>query len=393
MHIGVIATMKTGLEHFVYRELSLLSAQGNAISLFPTKFRHGLYNARPEWTVHRWNLAALILGQFTVLFQHPGQYFKLLAEALETGSLMNFAIACHFSRFMRDVDVIYVEFADHKLYVGYYCKKLTGKPLAVTIHAYELYQNPNPRMFVRTLPYCDQIITVTEYNRELLASKYHIDPRLVEVVRITVDVDDYRPEEKFVILIVAYFSEKKGHEILFRAVKQLDLKDIEIWVVGDGDGDDAVDVRRLAMQTGVDDQVAFFGKLSGNALKAVYHACDVFCLPSRTERTGISEGFPTVLAEAMAFGKPVITTRHVEIPRIVKDILVDENDVDGLAEAIRRAYESPELRRELGVQGRRIAEQHFSAANVARTSRILTGLIGASAGAHAAYPLNAQGDR
>jgi colanic acid/amylovoran biosynthesis glycosyltransferase len=375
MHIGVIATMKFGLEHFVYRELSLLADQGNTISLFPTKFKRGLYNARPEWKVHRWNFIVLILGQLYQLLNHPARYLKLLAESLQTNSLINFAIACHYSRSMADLDVIYVEFADQKLYVGYYCKKLADKPLAVTIHAYELYQNPNPRMFLRALAYCDQIITVTEYNKELLASKYHIDPNRVEVVRICVDTEDYRPEEKFVILIAAYFSERKGHEILFKAVRQLGLRDIEIWVVGDGDVGDAVDVKGLAKQIDIEDQVAFFGKLSGNALKAVYHACDVFCLPSRTEHTGISEGFPTVLAEAMAFGKPVITTRHVEIPRIVKEILVDENDVAGLADAIRRVYESSELRQRLSELSRRTAEQFFSSANVARTASILEGLV------------------
>jgi hypothetical protein len=53
MRVGIIATMKKGLEHFIYRELSFFNAAGLAISLFPTKFRPGLYNASAEWKLHR----------------------------------------------------------------------------------------------------------------------------------------------------------------------------------------------------------------------------------------------------------------------------------------------------------------------------------------------------
>ena len=73
----------------------------------------------------------------------------------------------------------------------------------------------------------------------------------------------------------------------------------------------------------------------------------------------------------MAFGLPVITTRHVEIPRIVPEIVVDENDVDGLAQAILQVYESKALRQRLGGQNRKIAEKLFSLRNAERTARIL----------------------
>jgi glycosyltransferase involved in cell wall biosynthesis len=83
-----------------------------------------------------------------------------------------------------------------------------------------------------------------------------------------------------------------------------------------------------------------------------------------------------VLIEAMACGKPVVTTRHVEIPRIVEQILVDENDVHGLADALERVYQSPALRRELGRRNRVLAEEYFSARNVGETANLLIGMSG-----------------
>ena len=366
--------MKKGLELFVYRELLEFSAQGLAIRLFPTKYQPGLYNPREEWALQRWNPVKVLLLQPYFFLRAPIQYVRLLWEAVSLGGLVDFLLACYFARRMADVDVIYATFADHKLFVGYFCKQIAHKPLVVTVHAYELYQNPNPRLFLRALSACDQIITVTEYNKELLVRQYRIAPAKIEVVRISVDTNDYRPEKKFVVLIVGFFVERKGHEVLFQAIRHLTQDDIEVWVVGDEGAESAVDVRGLAARWGVESQVAFFGKLSGNALKAVFRAADVFCLPCRRDSQGVSEGFPTVLAEAMAFGKPVITTRHVEIPRILDEIVVDENDAHGLAQAIQRVYQSAALRHQLGEKNRKIAEKLFSNRNAQRTASILRGL-------------------
>lgn len=377
MHIGVIASMKKGLEHFVYRELKVFAGQGAQVSLFHTKYGPGLYGPEPGWTLHRWRAPVVALMQPLFFLRQPGLYLTLLREAVAARAIVDFMLAWYFAKAMNEVDVIYATFGDRKLFIGYFCKRIVGKPLAVTIHAYELYNNPNPDLFLTALAACDQIITVTEYNKELLANRYQIDPARIEVVRITVNLDDYVLEEKFVILIVAFFAERKGHDILFRALKQLDQPDLEVWVVGDmGTEDLVVDARALAAEIGVVEQVAFFGKLSGAALKAVYRECDVFCLPCHHDRLGVAEGFPTVLAEAMAFSKPVITTRHVEIPRVVEQVLVDEQDIDGLAEAIRQVYAmSAEARRQQGARNRELAGQFFPSENAAKTVGILSDLV------------------
>jgi len=376
MRVAAIASMKRGLEQFIYRELEHIERAGAEISLFPTKAHPGLYNPRSSWRVHAWRPWRAILCQPWYFLRSPLKYVRLLVHALKMRALIDCVMAWDFARSMSDADVIYATFGDHKFFIGYFCKLILEKPLAVEIHAYELYQNPNPALFVHALQHCDQIITVSHHNREYLQAHFGVAPDQVEIVRYSLDLNQYRPASKFVVLIVGFFVERKGHEILLQAVQQLGNPNIEVWIVGDeGVEGQAVDVRGWVRNLGLEDQVAFFGKLSGTALRSVFHACDVFCLPCRVDRSGIAEGFPNVLIEAMAVGKPVITTRHVEIPRVIPELLVDENDIAGLAAAIQQVYESQPLRQRLGKENRKIAESTFSVRNAGQTKDLLQRLV------------------
>lgn len=372
LHIGVFASAKKGFEHFIHREVTLLEQNGAKISVFPTKFKPGLYGPRKTWEVHTWSPLGVLLANLIYAVSRPSVYFGLLAEAIRFRAVVDFAIAVDFSRRMESVNVLYATFGDRKLFVAYYCKRLTNKPLVCTIHAYEIYQNPNTPLFEHVLGYCDQIITVSQYNVEQLEKRYGLRPQDLEIVRYAIDIDEYRPQDKFKILIVGFFVERKGHDILLQAIKKIGRDDFEVWIVGgEGVEPDPIDVPGLVSKYGLESNVAFFGKLRGTALKAVYHACDVFCLPCHFERSGVGEGFPNVIIEAMASGKPVISTRHVEIPNVLKRMLVDEKDVDGLADALMQVFESKTLRQELAAESRKTACDNFSSANVSRTAEIL----------------------
>ncbi len=377
LHIGVFASLKRGFEHFIYRELTLLEKNGAKISVFPTKVGAGLYGPRPTWSFYPWSILSLLLANLLACLTRPGKYLSLLREAIRFKAVVDFALANYFARHLQGVNVLYSTFGDRKFFIGYFCKRLSGLPLVCTIHAYEIYQNPNPKMFAHALKHVDQVITVSKYNFGQLKDRYGVESHELELVRCCIDTQEYRPQEKFKILIVGFFAERKGHEVLFQAIKQLNRDDFEVWVVGGAGAEaESIDVKGLCHQYGLESQVAFFGPLSGTALKAVYHACDVFCLPCHFEKDGLGEGFPVVLIEAMASGKPVISTRHVEIPNVIKRLLVDEKDVDGLAQALLQVHDSAELREQLAQESRETACEYFSATNVDKTAAIMRRVIG-----------------
>src|SRR5687768_4892209 len=90
----------------------------------------------------------------------------------------------------------------------------------------------------------------------------------------------------------------------------------------------------------------------------VVAAADVFALPSWTE------GFPLVVLEAMALGRPVVATAVGGTPELVADgetgLLVPPRDVAALTASLKRVLDDEGLRRRLGEAGRRRVAERFS---------------------------------
>ena len=91
MRLAVIASMKSGLEQFIYREIDGLAARGIAICLFPTKHRPGLYNPRPEWDCQRWTRWKVLACQPLRLLSMPIRYIVVLIQAIRYRAM---AILC-----------------------------------------------------------------------------------------------------------------------------------------------------------------------------------------------------------------------------------------------------------------------------------------------------------
>ena len=109
-------------------------------------------------------------------------------------------------------------------------------------------------------------------------------------------------------------------------------------------------MRRYAVETGLGNQVEFAGYVPfGPQLETLYRGSDIFILPS------LSEGFPRVIVEALAYGVPVVATTVGGIPHLLRDghdaLLVEPGSSCQLAAAIQRLRQDEGLRNELVMNG------------------------------------------
>jgi glycosyltransferase involved in cell wall biosynthesis len=116
---------------------------------------------------------------------------------------------------------------------------------------------------------------------------------------------------------------------------------------------------------GLEGNVAFTGAVAYQTVVDHYHRADILVNPSLSESFGMS------VTEAMAAEKPVVATRVGGMVNVVDDgrtgILVDAADERGLADAIARLIEDPELRLRMGKAGRERVVRLFSWQQVSRS--------------------------
>ncbi|NEQ28115.1 MAG: glycosyltransferase [Microcoleus sp. SIO2G3] len=158
--------------------------------------------------------------------------------------------------------------------------------------------------------------------------------------------------EGLVIGSVGRLDAMKGHDILLRAVAQLD----GVRVVILGEGGQRTELKKLADELKVSDRLELRGWVDNP--RAYLPQFDIFAMPSR------SEGFPLAIVEAMLAARPVVATRVGSVAEAVADgetgLLVNKDDVEGLTAALRRLRDDPALRIRLGQRGWEVAQRHFT---------------------------------
>jgi teichuronic acid biosynthesis glycosyltransferase TuaC len=221
-----------------------------------------------------------------------------------------------------------------------------GVPVVCTAHGSDVNVYPHRNRFVRwasrwALRHADRVIAVSEnLKNEALALAGSRD---IAIAHNGADTQNFKacpklearsrlklnPAEKL-IGFVGYLRPEKGLEYLLEAFASMRRSDARLCIVGDGPLSDSLAAK--ARELSILDHCQFVGQRPHSEIPLWISAAECLALPS------LSEGLPTILAEAMLCGVPVVATAVGGIPEVIRDgetgLLVACRDSCALARAL-----------------------------------------------------------
>jgi glycosyltransferase involved in cell wall biosynthesis len=168
-------------------------------------------------------------------------------------------------------------------------------------------------------------------------------------------------------------SEQKGHLVLINALAVLAREGVPFTMTFAGDGPLRPELERRIRELGLEGQIELVGWQTNAQVLALIRGARAFILPS------FAEGLPVVLMEALALGRPVVTTYIAGIPELVDEScgwLVPAGDVEQLARAIKQCLTgTPDALIETkGAAGReRVVERHDIAKECSKLADLFRG--------------------
>lgn len=273
----------------------------------------------------------------------------------------------------RDADVVHIHFASRgstwrKLIVAL-SARILNYPVVLHAHGaeYREFYTALPRVLqrlvTRLLRAATLLVVLSESWRRYYSQEVGMPESRIRVlpnpVKIPPMVPDRRERLHVTIVFLGVVSKRKGIYDLIRAVSQLSEESkasIRLVIAGDGELGHA---KALATTLGVNDLIEFSGWISPEERDRLLKEADIFVLPS------YAEGLPMAVLEAMAWGLPTITTPVGGNPEIIEHeengLFVEPGNVDQLRATIKYLISSPDKRRHLGENARRmVAPLHAS---------------------------------
>lgn len=275
---------------------------------------------------------------------------------------------------------VHAHFAGIAARTAYWLKKFYGITFSFTGHANDIFvETEHPVSLSDLMNEASFVATETDFSRAWLVEKFprHAAKTFRVYNGITVpEKAEPLPENTIPrILSVGRYIEKKGFPILIEACAQLRDRgeEFECDIVGGGPMQPELEsqVARLRLEG----KVRLPGSVPNSKVRRYFSKCDVFALPCMLEKEGGMDNLPTVIVEAMAHGRPVVSTGIAGVPEMILDgktgFLVEDRSPGSVADALQRLLENRELRNSLGSRGHELAQEKFSTETTTRSLKHL----------------------
>ncbi len=367
---------------FIRREIAALERRGLDIHRFAMRSdRAGLKDAadlaeyeRTEFVLKAgaWRLLADMGAR---LVAEPRRFLSAARLALRMGGrhpqgrlrhLIYLAEAAHVTARARALGIthLHAHFGTNAAAVAALAAAMGGPGYSFTVHGPEEFDAPQALSLADKIAGARFVVAISQHGRSQLFRWARLaDWDRLRVIHCGIapaafaDVPDPAPlaGRPVHLVNIGRFAEQKG-QILLPAALALAVEqgaDVRLTLVGDGALRPQIESAIAA--TGMGRRIKLAGWLDDRGVREALASADALVLPS------FAEGLPVVAMEAMAAGRPVISTWIAGTPELVRDgvdgLLVPAGDIDALGDAIMRFCALTD--------GERLAMGHSARARVA----------------------------
>lgn len=249
--------------------------------------------------------------------------------------------------------------------------QISNVSLVVHFHGFDAYHYPTIQLYGEKYKamfrYAHQIIAVSKDMIEQLI-KLGAERQKIIYSPYGIDVEKFGGAEPInsspIFLSVGRFAPKKAPHLTIQAFAKI-LKEVPKAILQMvGEGQLLEKCRELVVEMGIEKQVDFKGILTPMQISELMQKARAFVQHSIRADDGDSEGTPVSVLEASASGLPVISTRHGGIKDVIIEnetgILVDEKDIEGMAQAMLLLANNPKIADEMGKKGREIVVKNYT---------------------------------
>lgn len=268
------------------------------------------------------------------------------------------------------INIVLAEYGTTGAEIVPVCKKMK-MPLITIFHGFDAsvneivkeYQNKYLDLF----NHARKILVVSEVMKNKLISIGCPPYKIIKTV--------CSPNNKFLKLVPTFtetqsfvsigrFVNKKAPYYTILAIKKVTESYPNVKLYFAGIGELLETTENLVKYLKLENNVIFLGIITPDEYASLLTRVTGFILHSITAKNGDMEGTPVSILEASAAGIPVISTRHAGIKEVIIEgqtgLLVNEHDVDSMADCIIKLIENIDYAKELGNQGKLNIERNFS---------------------------------